>query len=415
MFIKRKGWFVFNFISFILIGVLAAGLLFYVKDQSARLLYTVCPNVNSEGEDLLVTARQETPSAQYVSNEDFSFDVALTKVWLEDERKNIYGTQYDITFANHSGSDLENWRIRMTAPPGSLLDSYWSGGFTFVDDVLSVLPLDYNSTIMAGKDITFGFIMMTQMDSFHFADCTIEFYREVKIWQLPLFWAGMAYLAAVLLADLVTFVTYIHLRKYRQRQIQDRRIINESLQTFARIIDAKDEYTKGHSLRVSLYAREIARRMGLSEEEILNVYYIALLHDIGKIGIPDNILNKPGALTGEERNIINQHVTIGGRILKDFSSIPNIADGALYHHERYDGKGYACGLSADAIPLVARIICVADSFDAMSSARCYRKAMTMDYIEKELTENAGLQFDPDIVKYMLEMIRDGFAPVSGVT
>ncbi len=412
MFIKRRGWLVFNFISLLLLGAFFTGLFFYLRDQSTRLLYTVCPNTNSEGTDLLVMASQPETDAQYVANEDFVFDVTLTKSWLEDERKNLYGTQYDITFTNLSGRDLENWRMRMEAPPGSTLDSDWSGIFQFEDDILTVLPLDYNNIILAGENITFGFIMMTYLDSFHFADCTIEFYREIRLWEHPLFWLGVGCLALLLLADLVSLVTYIHLRKYRQRQIRDQHIINESLQTFARIIDAKDEYTRGHSLRVSLYAREIARRMGMSEEEVMNVYYIALLHDIGKIGIPDNILNKPGTLTAEERSIINQHVLIGGRILKDFSSIPNIVDGALYHHERYDGTGYAKGLKGEEIPLVARIICVADSFDAMSSARCYRKAMSIDYIEKELTENAGHQFDPNIVRYMLDMIHDGFAPAT---
>lgn len=410
MLFQKKGWFILNCISFILAALLFFGLYAYLERQSAKLLYTVCPNTNDEGSTLTVVAKQEEPDAVRVDNGNFVFDVTLTKKWLEDERSHSYGTQYDITFTNNSSKDLQNWCMHLTAPLESILDSYWSGTFTFEDEVLTVYPLDYNSTIQAGDNITFGFVMKTYIDSFHFSECTIEFYRETKIWEHPLFWILLLYLTVLLIADLVAVIIYIRIRKYKLRQIQDQHIINESLQTFAHIIDAKDEYTKGHSLRVSLYSREIARRMGMSEEAIQNVYYIALLHDIGKIGITDNILTKPGALTGEERDVIKQHVTIGGRILKDFSSIPNIADGALYHHERYDGNGYAAGIDGENIPLVARIICVADSFDAMSSARCYRKAMSMDYIEKELVENAGKQFDPEIVKYMLEMIRDGFAP-----
>ena len=412
MLFHKKGWLIFNGISLILVGILILILNVYLKHQSAQLLYTVCPNTSEEGQDLLVVAQISEPDAHYVSNKKFVFDVSLAKMWLEDERKNIYGTQYDITFTNNSDRDLENWRMRLSAPLDSVLDSYWSGTFTFVEEVLTVLPLDYNSTIRAGESITFGFVMITHIDSFHFSECTIEFYRKTELWEHPLFRILLLYLAVMLLADLVVFIIYTCLNKYKLRQIRDQHIINQSLQTFANIIDAKDEYTRGHSLRVSLYSREIARRMGMSEDDIQNVYYIALLHDIGKIGIPDNILGKPGALTAEERNVINQHVTIGGEILKDFSSIPNIADGALYHHEKYDGSGYASGLSGRDIPLVARIICVADSFDAMSSARCYRKAMSMDYIEKELKENAGKQFDAAIVEYMLEMIEDGFAPVS---
>lgn len=412
MHIPKKGWLIFNCISFLLVGILLFGLNSYLEHQSAQLLYTVCPNINEEGRDLLVVTELSEPEAQRVGNANFIFDVTLTKMWLEDERNGIYGTQYDVTFTNNSGKDLQNWRMRLTTPQYCMLDSYWSGTFTFVEDVLTIHPLDYNSTIPAENNITFGFIMMTPVDSFHFSECSIEFYRETKLWEHPLFWVSLVYLVVLLLTDLVAFLIYIRLRKYKLRQIQDQHIINQSLQTFANIIDAKDEYTRGHSLRVSLYSKEIAKRMGMSEDDIQNVYYIALLHDIGKIGIPDNILSKPGALTEEERDIIKQHVTIGGEILKDFSSIPNIVDGALYHHEKFDGSGYASGLKGVEIPLVARIICVADSFDAMSSARCYRKAMSMDYIEKELKEYAGKQFDPAIVEYMLEMIEDGFAPVS---
>lgn len=412
MLFHKKGWPIFNLISFLLVGILLFVLASYLEYQSVQVMYTVCPNTNEEGRDLLVLAEKQEPDAQRVNNANFEFDVALTKIWLEDEKNNIYGTQYDITFTNNSSKDLKNWRMQLITPPNCVLDSYWSGTFAFADDVLIIHPLDYNSTIEAGKNITFGFIMMTHIDSFHFSECTIEFYRETKLWQHPLFWILLLYLAVVLLTDLVAVILYFRLRKYKQRQIQDQHIINESLQTFANIIDAKDEYTKGHSLRVSLYSREIARRMGMSEDDVQNIFYIALLHDIGKIGITDNILSKPGPLTAEERNVIQQHVTIGGDILKDFSSIPNIVDGALYHHEKFDGSGYAAGLKGVDIPLVARIICVADSFDAMSSARCYRKAMPMDYIEKELKENAGKQFDPAIVEYMLEMIQDGFAPAS---
>ena len=129
--------------------------------------------------------------------------------------------------------------------------------------------------------------------------------------------------------------------------------------------------------------------MGISEEDRNRLYYIALLHDIGKIGITDAILNKKGKLTAEERQEIEKHVTIGGDILKDFTALEGIADGARYHHERYDGKGYATGLKGKDIPLFARIIAVADSFDAMSSERCYRPQLKMPSIIVELKMEAG--------------------------
>jgi HD-GYP domain-containing protein (c-di-GMP phosphodiesterase class II) len=151
--------------------------------------------------------------------------------------------------------------------------------------------------------------------------------------------------------------------------------------------------------------------MGMDQDEQDDIYYIALLHDIGKIGIPDNILNKKGALTPEERAIIQTHPAVGGKVLENFTALEDIDDGAKYHHERYDGKGYCDGLSGKDIPLVARIIGVADSYDAMASDRCYRPALSKEKILSELQENSGTQFDPEIVPYMVEMIHEGAVPV----
>ena len=168
----------------------------------------------------------------------------------------------------------------------------------------------------------------------------------------------------------------------KQKQYHD--IVNQSLETFAHAIDAKDQNTNGHSQRVAIYSAEIAKRMGMSDEEQEQIYYMGMLHDIGKIGIPDAILKKPGKLTEEEMQIIRNHPTIGGEILKDFTAIQGISDGARYHHERYDGNGYNEGLKGKEIPLAARIICVADSYDTMSSKRVYKELHEENYILSEL-------------------------------
>ena len=181
----------------------------------------------------------------------------------------------------------------------------------------------------------------------------------------------------------------------KQKQYHD--IVNQSLETFAHAIDAKDQNTNGHSQRVAIYSAEI--------------YYMGMLHDIGKIGIPDAILKKPGKLTEEEMQIIRNHPTIGGEILKDFTAIQGISDGARYHHERYDGNGYNEGLKGEEIPLAARIICVADSYDTMSSKRVYKELHEENYILSELDRCSGKQFDPQIVPFMIEMIKDGTAPL----
>jgi HD-GYP domain-containing protein (c-di-GMP phosphodiesterase class II) len=160
-------------------------------------------------------------------------------------------------------------------------------------------------------------------------------------------------------------------------------------------------------MRVADYAVAIAKRMKLPERQIEELGYIALMHDCGKIGVPDEILNKPGALTEEERKCINEHTVKGGAILENFNAIKGIRQGALYHHERFDGKGYPEGLKGKDIPLYARIIGVADAFDAMNSNRVYRKSLPQDVILGELRKCSGTQFDPDIVKHMIQMLEEG--------
>lgn len=146
--------------------------------------------------------------------------------------------------------------------------------------------------------------------------------------------------------------------------------------------------------------------MGYEGEELDRIYYVALLHDCGKIGVPDNILGKPGRLTDEEFQVIKSHTVRGGDILDHFKSLEGVNEGALYHHERYDGKGYPKGLSGKDIPLIARIICLADSFDAMNSNRVYRNKLTKEHIINEIESNKGRQFDPEIADVMLKLLRD---------
>ena len=170
-----------------------------------------------------------------------------------------------------------------------------------------------------------------------------------------------------------------------------------TIAALAAAVDAKDHYTHGHSESVARYSVGIATELRLSEEEKFNVRIAALLHDVGKIGMPDTILNNPGQLDPHERDIIRSHPSVGERIVKQVPQLQKILPGILYHHERYDGTGYPCGLSSDKIPLAARIICVADAFDAMTSNRPYRSAMSVDQAMEELDSCKGSQFDPACV------------------
>ena len=223
---------------------------------------------------------------------------------------------------------------------------------------------------------------------------------------VPVFWVAVISSIVWLLALLILVITSLQARKYRLRHERDFEIITESIETFTNFIDAKDPYTNGHSKRVALYTKLIAEKMGFSGEDLDKIYYSALLHDCGKIGVPDNVLGKPGKLTDEEFEIIKSHTTRGGEILSSFKSLEDVDEGAHYHHERYDGKGYPEGLKGEEIPLIARMICVADSFDAMNSNRVYRKKLSKDYIIHELENNRGTQFDPKIANIMLELIKE---------
>ena len=178
----------------------------------------------------------------------------------------------------------------------------------------------------------------------------------------------------------------------------------EVMEALAHTIDAKDEYTRGHSVRVAKYSRMLAEKLGLSQEERENVYYMALLHDIGKIGVPNAIINSPTRLTDEEYAVIKTHPGVGFDILAEIKSRPDLTIGARWHHERYDGKGYPDGKAGTDIPFYARIIAVADTYDAMTSNRSYRKYMAQEAVRAEMEKNSGTQFDPDVVKCMLEII-----------
>ena len=189
-------------------------------------------------------------------------------------------------------------------------------------------------------------------------------------------------------------------RKTRENE----RLSMHVVQTLAEAIDAKDNYTNGHSARVAQYSREIARRYGYTIKQQEDIYMMGLLHDVGKIGIPDSVINKPGKLTPEEYEVIKTHSRVGARILRKIEEMPKLVEGARWHHERYDGKGYPDGLIGESIPEEARIIAVADAYDAMSSRRSYRDILPQGKVRSEIENGKGTQFDPGFADIMLAMI-----------
>ena len=204
-------------------------------------------------------------------------------------------------------------------------------------------------------------------------------------------------------------IDLIRLQRNLSQEVEKKTEENEKLfmhvvHSLADAIDAKDTYTNGHSGRVAKYSKEIARRYGYSEKAQSDIYMMGLLHDVGKIGVPDAVINKPAKLTDEEFAMIKNHPAMGSRILKNIKEMPALATGARWHHEKYGGGGYPDGLSGNDIPEEARIIAVADAYDAMSSRRSYRDVLPQEVVRGEIEKGKGTQFDPKFADIMLSMI-----------
>ena len=188
----------------------------------------------------------------------------------------------------------------------------------------------------------------------------------------------------------------------------------EFVETMAQALDARDPYTAGHSLRVAAYSHTLAVAMGLSNEKAEVIRIAAQLHDIGKIGIPDAVLQKPGILTAEEYGLIKLHPQIGRKILEKVGRFERLLNVVELHHENHDGTGYPYGLAGNAVPIDARIVHVADAFDAMTTSRSYRSALPLRAAIHEIERNAGFQFDPAAAKTFLRLIAGGRIEIGGL-
>ena len=236
---------------------------------------------------------------------------------------------------------------------------------------------------------------------------TVTIVKSKALHEQVWFWVLGAAAVFLLMAGSIFLFFRKKTRDLERKDRENRRMIQDISGAFAKCVDMKDAYTNGHSTRVAHYTALLASRLGKSPEEADRIYNIALLHDIGKISIPDNILNKPGKLTEEEYQVMKSHASRGCSILQDVSIAPELALGAGYHHEKYDGTGYPSGLKGDEIPQVAQIIAVADTFDAMYSTRPYRKKMSIDAVADELRRIAGHQLNPEYVELFLQLIEEG--------
>ncbi|MCQ2592174.1 MAG: HD-GYP domain-containing protein [Treponema sp.] len=320
---------------------------------------------------------------------------------------------FDCSLVNSKKSAFISWKIYLPISKDAYLENYWNCEIT-LDDLHSILEITpkigVNNKIASNSETSFGFMLSSTEPIFIKSTEITGFFNEHFLENpfLRNIFFTIILVVLVMLTFLFMYRYYLKTIQYNKEQIKhDYHIINQTMKTFANFIDNKDSYTRGHSSRVAAYSREIAKRMSMTADFQRNIYYSGLMHDIGKITIPDEILNKTTHLSDDEWELIKKHTDNGAVLLKDFTIIPMIKNAVLFHHERYDGNGYPQALSGDNIPLEARIVCIADSYDAMATTRCYRLEYSEERIISELTRCAGKQFDPKIVPFMLEIIKDG--------
>lgn len=373
-------------------------------------LYNLSYKVNHEFPKVSVQQESDKISHKEAKSRELYIVCEISKTWKEKGRG--IGAQCDWTVVNNTKYDVKDWKIKMDMSYDGRIDSIWNVDYTKKGERITYIPrndVEDMEHIEHGGHRTFGMVVKNEMkrELPNVKNIEIIGYKQLNLLELPAFWV----LILCAMIWLIFVVAYLYscakLRKANLRHLLDQEMIFQSIYTFTDFIDAKDTYTRGHSVRVATYAREIAKGLGLPQQDVDNIYYAGLLHDAGKIGIPDAILNKPGKLTEEERQIINAHTTNGVKMLRHFTVIDGIQETALTHHERFDGTGYPNGKKGKMIPLYGRIVCVADSYDAMASDRVYRKHLPEDKILEELRRNSGTQFDPEIVAVMIELIQTG--------
>lgn len=370
------------------------------------------------------------------------------------------GTIYELVVTNNTSDTVLDWTAMLRIPEDMYVNNTWNGNFEFHQNVMSGnesvqtlnlaeysrfdITLDgymahVGPMIMLHKDdyfvyypstdmnempiaprqadsnreggVRIGFIMyIVDRDIDYIADFSvgeIRYHLQTSVFKSPLFWVLLGLTVVWITCFASTVAVRMNTKRFLEQRKRDEKAIEQTMQTFVNFIEAKDPSTSGHSLRVAKYSKMLAEKLGFYEEECNQIYYIALMHDCGKIYIPDEILTKPGRLTDEEYEIMKKHTVYGAEILRDFTAIEGMGTGALSHHERYDGKGYPNGISGEDIPIIGRIICVSDAFDAMNSRRCYRSSLSEDVIINELKTNRGKQFDPVIIDCLLALINSG--------
>lgn len=371
-------------------------------------------------------------------NEDIpiylTFSIPIDKLWQHSDA--TYGAQYDGKFVNNTIHNFTDWTVTAKVVPNYWVDSTWNANFSYYyskqqpikvpkedtyqfksnsDYIVMTKYKDSMATEIQGKKTNkyapfmIGMVMYAR-NTIDITDITIHGRFIYKPTENPFFYI----ILLLILIDSITIIVLLTIKTIIRKKIKSyeirhkyySEIILQSFKTFSNFVDAKDPYTKGHSIRVAYYAKEIAKRLKMNINQQEEIFWLGLMHDVGKIGVPDEILNKSTKLSDSEFTKIKEHTNKGYEILNDFTAMPKLKFIAKFHHENYDGSGYCTNLKKENIPIEARIIRICDSFDAMNSDRCYRKKLSKDQIIKEFQMNSGTSFDPKITEIMIQMIME---------
>ena len=334
-------------------------------------------------------------------------DVKLVVPFVAIDDEEMYIREGETVYVPADCKRLTIYPIAMTYAHDPQV-SYYVEGFDTKPTIVAkhaMKPLSFTRP-NSGKYV-FHMAIIDVMTGEEIHPITVNIEVEKLFYESWGFWVTMVALTVLAIVLIATAYTRHAVEKLRKKEQEDRTFIRQIIQVFAKSIDVKDNYTNGHSSRVAEYTRMIAEKAGYSEEEVEKIYSIGLMHDIGKILVPNEILHKPGRLTDEEFAVMKTHASNGYDILKEVEVMPDLALGAGFHHERIDGKGYPFGKKADEIPEVAQMIAVADTFDAMHSTRPYRKKMKMEDIIAELKRVEGTQLSEKYVNVLLSLIEEG--------
>lgn len=296
------------------------------------------------------------------------------------------------------------------------------GGRTLIDSAGTATPITYAElpslllplAVLAIFAFGANAVFVTLGFSVKYGSAVLEVWRQHIAWMFPvqMFLSVVGvFIAQVMSIELAGFVLFVFplliSRQVYTHYIGLERGYLDTVRSLVGALEAKDPYTRGHSERVAQYAAAMAVSIGMSERQVERIHLAAQLHDLGKVGLSDTVLSKPGKLTGEEYYEVKNHPEIGAAIVERVPTLAGLAPIVRHHHEKYDGTGYVEGLAGDSIPLEARVLAVADSFDAMTSSRAYRAAMSIEEATQEILDCRGTQFDPDIAVHV-----DAIIPVA---